>query len=143
MPPARRASPTPCGRICNRCCCREPSPPPWGSRRCRLPRPRPSRLELAHWPDLDAAFAGRRDLRRRLDRLVEVPRLDQIEAGKLLFRFGERPVGHRYPAVADPQRCGGGDRLQRLRRDEDAALAQAVAACLTLPVGDGPKLLFL
>src|SRR5262245_35618309 len=81
-------------------------------RRSRRNRGRGSRYpaELDR-PDLDAPTEvlvqlGRRVLRRDLDRLVEVARLDQEVAAELLLGLGERPVGHEDLAAARAQAHG-------------------------------------
>src|SRR5258706_4220405 len=74
-------------------------------------------------PHLDRADAPRRDARGDLDRLVQVLRLDEVEADEDLLGLGERPVGHRDLAAAHPHRGGARHRLQRLRGEAVAALA--------------------
>ena len=58
--------------------------------------------------------------------LVQIARLEQDEAGELLFGLGKGSVGHRDLAVSDAQRRGGMDRLQRLGVQEMTAAAQLV-----------------
>ena len=53
-------------------------------------------------PDLDRAVLGAGDLRRELDRLVEVLGLDEVEAAEGFLRLGERAVGRDRLAVPDP-----------------------------------------
>ena len=62
------------------------------------------RIELADWPYFDAALAGGRDLCRDLNRLVQIPRVNEVKAGKLLLRLGERAVRDRHRAVAHAYR---------------------------------------
>src|SRR6267378_1298258 len=90
----------------------------------------------------DRPHFDRADLRRRnpgsdLDRLVQVARLDHVEAGKALLRLGEGAVGHRDLAVAHAHRGRGGDRLQRLRGDAVAASADFVVKGDAVPVVHG------
>src|SRR5687767_9750349 len=75
---------------------------------------------------LDAADLRGRDARSDLDGLVQVPRLDEIEAGEAFLGLGERAVGDARLAVAHPNRCRGGDRLQGFRRDAVAARADGL-----------------
>src|ERR1041384_5444079 len=79
--------------------------------------------DRADGPHLDRSNRRRRDLRGDLDRLVEIPRFDHVEAGEELLGLGERAVGDRDLAVAHAHRGRGGDRLQRLGGDAVAALA--------------------
>src|SRR4051812_42779247 len=72
--------------------------------------------------NLNAADSGRRNTRGDLDRLVEIARLDHVEASEKFLRLGEGAVGHRYLAVAHSNRRRGGDRLQRLRGNAMPAL---------------------
>src|SRR5688572_12594704 len=77
-------------------------------------RPWPSALaEFLNRPDLDRSDPRRGDLGRNLDGVVEVLRIDEVIAAKLLLRFGEGAVGARDLAIADPH---GGGRLGRLER---------------------------
>jgi len=48
-------------------------------------------FQLANRPNLDAALARRRNLRRDLNGLVQVGDIDQIEAGELLLRSANGP----------------------------------------------------
>ena len=77
--------------------------------------------ELPDRADLDRAVLRRRDLRRGLDRLVEVARLDQVEAAERLLRLGERPVGRDGLAVDDADGRRGRGRGQGLAGLEQAA----------------------
>src|SRR5918999_1775668 len=52
-------------------------------------------VELPDRPHLDAPGTRPRNPRRQLDGVVQIPRLDQVEAAELLLRFGERAVGRR------------------------------------------------
>src|SRR5262245_11471203 len=74
---------------------------------------RPPRLhvQLPHGPHLDAAFARRRDCRGDLERLVQIPGVDQVEPGELFLRFRERAVGHRNLAETHAHGRGGRHRL--------------------------------
>ena len=78
-----------------------------------------------------------------LDRVVQVSRLDQVEAGQLLLGLGERTVGDRHPAVPHPHGRRGLDRLERLGGDQQPALPESVTAGDTLAVGHGAQLLLL
>src|SRR5260221_2448748 len=71
----------------------------------RKPPLRP--LELPDRPDLDAPQPRRGDLRRHLDRVVQVPGLDEIEPAELLLGLGEGAVGGGHLAVPDPHGRGG------------------------------------
>ena len=62
--------------------------------------------------------------RRRVDRLVEVVRLDQVEAAQGLLRLGERTVGRDRPAVPDLDGGRRGRRMERLAGLELPALAE-------------------
>src|SRR5687768_15831644 len=92
------------------------------------PPPAPCLLfrELDDRPDLDAADAGRRNLRGDLDGIVEVARLDEIIPAELFLRLGEGPIGRRELAVPDADRRCGRNGLQRLASDVVAALLDAV-----------------
>ena len=48
--------------------------------------------QLSYGPYLDASFTRRRNLRRNLDRLVQVVRIHEVEASQLLLRFRERAI---------------------------------------------------
>src|SRR4051812_15916976 len=85
--------------------------------------------EVDHRPDLDAPVLRGRDPRRDLNRVIQVARLDHVEAAELLLGFGERPVGRRQLAAADPE---GGRRADRLQR-----LARHIVAALPDPLGEG------
>src|SRR5262249_59659241 len=73
-----------------------------------------SRLHLPDRPHLDAAETRRRTARGGLDRLVQVPGLDQVISAELLLGLGERAVGGYNIAVADPHRGRGPDGLQAI-----------------------------
>src|SRR5258706_13676983 len=77
-------------------------------------------------PHFHRADLRRRDARGDLDRLVQVARLDHVEAREALLRLGEGPVGDRELAVAHAHRGRGGNRLQRLGGDAMAAAADFV-----------------
>src|SRR5262245_57329112 len=100
-------------------------------------------IQFSDWPDFDAAFACRRNFRRHLDRVVQVSRLDQVEAGQLLLRLRERAVGDRHLAVADAHCRRRLDRLERLRRHQDSAVPQSRPAGGALAVRHGVQLLWL
>src|SRR5438094_4153213 len=70
--------------------------------------------DRADRPHLDRADLRRRNPGGDLDRLVQVARLDHIEAGEALLRLGKRPIGYRDLAVTHAHRGRGGNRLQRL-----------------------------
>src|SRR4029079_6333893 len=76
-------------------------------------------------PHVDAAEPRRRDLRRPLDRVVQVARFDQVVAAELLLRFGERAVRGRDLPVAHADGGGGADRLQGVAAQVVAALLDA------------------
>src|SRR5688500_12916291 len=92
--------------------------------------------QFANRSDFDTAGAGRRDLGCHLDGFIEVPGFEQIEAGKLLFRFGERPIGDRYLAVADPHSGGCVNRMERLGGEQHPSITEAVAAVPAFAIGD-------
>src|SRR6185312_5186207 len=94
-------------------------------------------------PHLDAAHARRRNLGGQLDRLVEVPGIDEIEPGELLLRLGERAVGHRHPAVTHPHGGRGVNGLKGLRREVVTILPQRIAAGLALAVTDAVQVLLV
>jgi hypothetical protein len=48
--------------------------------------------QFANRPYLDAAHTSRRDLRRYLNGFVQIPGIDQIKPGQLLFRLGKGTV---------------------------------------------------
>ena len=79
-------------------------------------------IQLADRPDLDAAMFRRRNAAGDLKRLVEVLCIDQVEAGQLLLGLGERTVIELHLAVADPHRCRGVHRVQRLRGEQPLAV---------------------
>ena len=58
---------------------------------------------------------------RELDRLIEIPGLDHVEAGKLFLGLGEGPIGDRHLAVAHAHGRRRADRLQCLRGETVAA----------------------
>src|SRR4029079_13263239 len=85
----------------------------------------------SHLPDrahLDRAGRGAGDLRRDLDRLVEVGAVDGVEPADLLLRLGEGTVGGEDFAVThlDGGRVGGGP--EPLAAGEHAAFAHLLAA---------------
>ncbi len=122
---------------------RKPKPWPW-ARCARTWRATDfSGTQLPDRPDLDAAFARRRDLRGRLYRVVQVSRFDEIEARELLLRFRERSVGDRDPSVPHPHRRGSPDGLEGLGSHQEATSPESVTARGALPVGDGVQLLLL
>src|SRR5262249_43063743 len=98
-------------------------------------------LQLANRPDLDRALAGRRNLRRDLNGLVQIRCLDQIEPRELLFGLGERAIGHEQLTITDSDRGCGLDGLQRLGCDEKPALAESVATGGAFAVVNRVKLL--
>src|SRR5262245_11301340 len=67
-----------------------------------------------------------RDARGDLDRLVQVARLDHVEAREALLGLGEGSVGDRYLAAAHAHRGRRGHRFQRLGRDAMAAAADFI-----------------
>src|SRR4029079_13078299 len=84
----------------------------------------------SHLPDrahLDRAGRGAGDLRRDLDRLVEVGAVDGVEPADLLLRLGEGTVGGEDFAVTylDGGRVGGGP--EPLAAGEHAAFAHLLA----------------
>src|SRR5438045_7513905 len=89
-----------------------------------------SRAQLADGAHFDRALARRGDLRRDLDRLVEIGGVDEIEAGELLLRLGKRSVGDRQCAVADANGRGRLDRLERPGGAQLAVQAPGVAPAL-------------
>src|SRR5688572_11309736 len=95
------------------------------------------RPDRAH---LDASHRGRRDSGGEADRLVQVARLDHVEARQLLLGLGERTVAHADLAVAHAHGGGRLDGLQRLGGDAVAALpdrAVVFEAVLVVDPGDG------
>src|SRR5262249_31895971 len=103
--------------IATRYCTRRlpaPTPKPQAHKPTALPAgARASHLRMfADRSYLDASQLRRRDARRDLDRLVEIPGLDQVIAAELLFRFRKRSVGRRDLAVPDADGRGGLDRLE-------------------------------
>src|SRR5258708_25369310 len=101
------------------------------------------RRQLPDRSDFNATLACRRDLCGDLDRLVQVPRVDQIKARQLFLRLGERAVADRDPAVAnaDVRRCL--HRFERFRGDQASALSEPLAPVLTLAVVHEPALAVL
>src|SRR4029453_8834413 len=57
-------------------------------------RGRISGIQLADWTHFYASFTRRRNLRRYLDRLVQMVCVHEVEAGQLLLRLGEGTGGH-------------------------------------------------
>src|SRR5687768_6169717 len=96
---------------------RETSLHRFGPRRSHVFADRPDRAHL------DAADRGRRDAGGDLDGLVQVARLDQVEAGEAFLGLGEGPVGDRDLAVSHPHGGSGGHRLQGFRGQALAARA--------------------
>ena len=86
-------------------------------------------------------LARRRNLARQSECLVEVARLDQIEAGAAAPSVSAKgPSVTRQPSVAHADRRRGVDRLQRLGRDDSTPFCpESVAARLALAVGDGAR----
>ena len=62
-----------------------------------------------------------------MDGLVEISGMDEKEPAKLLFCFGKRTVGRGQFFISDPYRDGRLNRLERLRHDEVATLAECLA----------------
>src|SRR5262245_34698951 len=73
-------------------------------------------------PDLDGAELRARDAGRELDRLIQVPRLQQVVATQLLLGLGERAVRGREPALPHPDRGRRVRRLQGVAADIVSAL---------------------
>src|SRR5437660_5813062 len=67
-----------------------------------------------------AALARRRNPRGPLDRLVQVPAIQNVITGELLLGFGERAVSDQCLAVFHAHGGRSGRRRKRLGRDEDA-----------------------
>jgi hypothetical protein len=87
--------------------------------------------------DLDHAEPGHRVRRGDLERLVAGVALDQVVAGHLLLRLGERPVGDHPAAVPQPHRGSLAH-----RRQPAAGQPHAAPGGLRHPgVGVGPDLL--
>src|SRR5262249_23687618 len=74
--------------------------------------------EIAAWPHLDRAELGGRQAGGHPDRLVEIARFDEVEAGPLLLGFGIGSIDHPGPPIAHPHARGAADRLERLGLDE-------------------------
>src|SRR5258708_40034674 len=108
------------------------------SGRLRIPAGR-LRVQLPDRPYLDAALARGRNLAGQLGCVVQVPRVDQVEACQLLLRLGEGAVGDRQLPVPDADRGGRLNRLERLRREEQAALPEPVPAGLAFAVRPGAQ----
>src|SRR5262249_45885808 len=98
-------------------------------------------LQLTDRTHLHAALARRRDLRGDLNGIVEIPRLDEVEAGQLLLGFRKRSVGDRHSAVPHANRRRRFDRLQRLGGEERTVAPQLLAAGKALCVLNRPQLL--
>jgi hypothetical protein len=69
----------------------------------------PRLVHLLDRPYLDTSRARGRNLRGKLDGLVQVAGVDQDEPPDLLFRLDERTVGGERHAVVDAQRGRGLD----------------------------------
>src|SRR5437762_2465658 len=83
-------------------------------------------VRRVYGPDLDRAHARRRDAGGDRGRLVEILRLDQVEAAELLLRLGERPVRGEELGVADAHRPRGPRGLERLSSPVVAARSNAL-----------------
>src|ERR1700704_4206141 len=79
--------------------------------------------QIPDGPDLDGAVPGGRDARGHLDRLVDVPALDEVEAAELLLGLRERTIGRDGPPVIHAHGGRRRRRLERLAGFEDALLA--------------------
>src|SRR5262249_3216218 len=87
-----------------------------------------------HRPNLDGPPTGGGNPPGRLDRLVEVVALDQIEPAELFFGLGERPVGgHGSPAV-EPCARGRGRGSELLAAPVPVPLAEPGREVGVLPV---------
>src|SRR5882762_9617521 len=92
--------------------------------------------KIAHRAHFDAADSCRRNTRGQLKRLVEIVRIDQVEARQLFLGLGKRSIGGRHLAVAYAHGGRGVHRMQRFGRDDLPGLAQGFAEGMTLAVGD-------
>src|SRR5580692_9116059 len=94
--------------------------------------------QLPDRPHLDSAHASGRYLRGKLDSLVQVGGVNQIEASQEFFRLGERAVPDGYVSLADSHGGGGMSRLKSLRGIPPARVSEGVVVSHTLVVGHGP-----
>src|SRR5258706_6367490 len=84
-------------------------------------------------PDLDRAVPRGRDAGGDRGRLVEVLRLDQVEAAELLLRLRERAVGREELRFADAHRARRRRRLERLSGPVVAARPDTLGERVVLP----------
>src|SRR5687767_867442 len=85
--------------------------------------------EVDHRTDFDRTVPRTWNLRRNLDGVVQVTRVDEVEPAELLLRFCVRPVGRGDFPIADADR---GCSLRRLQR-----FAALVVPALLDPLGEG------
>src|SRR5262245_61805430 len=89
--------------------------------------------EIHDRPYLDAPQLRQRTVGRDLDRLVEVPRIDEDEATQLLLGLGEGTIRHRYATVPDADGHRGMGGLERVRDDAVTAPTQLGVVGNVLP----------
>jgi hypothetical protein len=100
----------------------------------------PGRYSGVQFPDrphFDASLACRRNPRGRLDRVVQVSRLDQVEARELLLRLDEGAIRDRELAIPDSNGRRRLDGLKGLRGDHEPALPEQVTAAHELAIRHG------
>lgn len=76
-----------------------------------------SDIELPQGTNLYASIFCRRDPRSDIERLVEIFRVDQIEASKQLLGFGKRAVVERGLPIAHANRRCRMSRMERFGGD--------------------------
>src|SRR5689334_15655246 len=96
--------------------------PARGDEALRVPLSR----NVSNRTDLDGAVLCARDSRRDLNGIVEVLRLDEIEAAELFLRFRERSVGRGDLAIANSNGGRGLRGLERFAAEPVAALSGVV-----------------
>src|SRR4029077_16893326 len=76
--------------------------------------------------DLDRAQAGRRNPRRNCHRVIQIFRLDQVEAAQLFLGLRERSIGDQFLTIAHPDRGRLRHRMQLAAREVVPALLDAL-----------------
>src|SRR5687768_9874294 len=71
-------------------------------------------VELHHGPNFDRAVLRSRDLRCKLERLIEILAVEEIEPAQLLLRLSEGTVGRHRLSVPDAHRGRRADELESL-----------------------------
>src|SRR5688572_14714449 len=94
-------------------------------------------VQLSYGTYFNAALPRRWNSGCDLNRLVQVPGLDQVKTRQLLLCLGERSVRHGNLAVSNPHGSRRFYGLKRFGGNELARVPQVIAAGGTLAVGHG------